>query len=200
MHHFSLRLCLSKHMHWFRSWCASVGSMFMSSCQQASSALMVVIPLASANSLQISARLWGMFGDETSVILLIKFVCVRKLLKVFIHETVQKSLALQKTKNLQQRRPVHANDVSLYSVTKRFLQTLVVGDDLYHAWIMYTDCPQCSQVHRLDATWIVGLRASPTKDSTQQFSSEQQAVEEDLVLYKSWAPLSVVCILHTGIT
>ena len=59
---------------------------------------MVVIPLASANSLQISARLWGMFGDETFVILLIKFVCVRKLLKVFIHETVQKSLALQKTK------------------------------------------------------------------------------------------------------
>eukprot|EP00434_Breviolum_minutum_P000571 symbB.v1.2.000496.t3/scaffold11.1/size528188/45 len=33
---------------------------------------------------------YGMFGDETSVILLIKFVCVRKLLKVFIHETVQK--------------------------------------------------------------------------------------------------------------
>ena len=36
-----------------------------------------------------------MFGDEKSVILLLKFAGVRKLLKVFVHETVQQPLCLQ---------------------------------------------------------------------------------------------------------
>ena len=36
-----------------------------------------------------------MFGDEKSVILLLKFAGVRKLLKVFAHETVQQPLWLQ---------------------------------------------------------------------------------------------------------
>ena len=31
-----------------------------------------------------------MFGDEKSVIMLLKFVAVKKLLKIFVHETVQK--------------------------------------------------------------------------------------------------------------
>ena len=69
-----------------------------------------------------------MFGDETSVILLIKFVCVRKLLKVFIHETVQKSLALQKTK-ASSRGDQYMPMMLVYTVSqKRFLQTLVVED------------------------------------------------------------------------
>ena len=34
-------------------------------------------------------------GDEKSVILLLKFAGVRKLLKVFVHETVQQPLWLQ---------------------------------------------------------------------------------------------------------
>lgn len=33
---------------------------------------------------------YGMFGDEKTVILLRKFVAVKKLLKIFVHETVQK--------------------------------------------------------------------------------------------------------------
>ncbi len=129
--------------------------------------------------LQISALWWGMFGDETSVILLIKFVCVRKLLKVFIHETVQKSLALQKTK-ASSREVGYMPMMLVYTV----LQTLfsntctwwclnIFADICIMHDYVYTYCCQCSQVHRLDANWTIGLRASLTKN--QRNSSLQSS-------------------------
>ena len=60
-----------------------------------------------------------MFGDETSVILLRKFVAVKKLLRIFVHETVQKF------EGFSDRDSTHQFSSELHAVEAEFINDIV---------------------------------------------------------------------------